>query len=242
MSRLSLRALPLALFASKQPAAELSRESSIPHFSSRASSFFRKLSASGRSSAGDTDFRRSQGRASTQDAFSFEGTESSEVTANDSLYTDHLAFRAVPVNDFLKNTALQWVLPITSINEDRLLKELGLPRDERDQIEGLHQKGQKLTAEAPKLKRKSSFIATGASLLLDIHIEKDGHAADRVSSEQLRAMRAGVRLALDPPADVGELQRRTAGWHVRPFPLGLRFSGKNMSPLPGWLAGAQHVA
>jgi hypothetical protein len=27
-----------------------------------------------------------------------------------------------------------------------------------------------------------------------------------------------------------------------PFPLGLRFSGKNMSPLPCWLAGAQNVA
>jgi hypothetical protein len=27
-----------------------------------------------------------------------------------------------------------------------------------------------------------------------------------------------------------------------PFPLGLRFSGKNMSPLPCWLAGAQSVA
>jgi len=29
---------------------------------------------------------------------------------------------------------------------------------------------------------------------------------------------------------------------LRPYPLGLRFSGKNMSPLPGWLSGCQHVA
>eukprot|EP00966_Prymnesium_polylepis_P205556 4763703-Prymnesium_polylepis.1 len=27
-----------------------------------------------------------------------------------------------------------------------------------------------------------------------------------------------------------------------PFPHGLRFSGKNMSPLPCWLAGAQYPA
>ena len=37
------------------------------------------------------------------------------------------------------------------------------------------------------------------------------------------------------------MQRRSAQWLLRPFPLGLRFSGKNMSPLPGWLAGAQNV-
>lgn len=38
------------------------------------------------------------------------------------------------------------------------------------------------------------------------------------------------------------MQKRTASWLVRPYPLGLRFSGKNMSPVPGWLGGAQNVA
>lgn len=38
------------------------------------------------------------------------------------------------------------------------------------------------------------------------------------------------------------MQRRTAGWLTRAFPLGLRLSGANMSPLPCWLAGAQFVA
>eukprot|EP00966_Prymnesium_polylepis_P314700 7271743-Prymnesium_polylepis.1 len=51
-----------------------------------------------------------------------------------------------------------------------------------------------------------------------------------------------VRLARHPPSKVGQLQRKTSKWMLRPFPLGLRFSGKNMSPLPCWLTGAQSVA
>eukprot|EP00966_Prymnesium_polylepis_P033738 784224-Prymnesium_polylepis.1 len=38
------------------------------------------------------------------------------------------------------------------------------------------------------------------------------------------------------------MQRRTSKLLVRLFPLGLRFDSKNMSPLPGWLAGSQNVA
>jgi len=37
------------------------------------------------------------------------------------------------------------------------------------------------------------------------------------------------------------MQRHTAQKLLRPFPLGLRFSGTNMSPLPGWLSGAQSI-
>ena len=51
-----------------------------------------------------------------------------------------------------------------------------------------------------------------------------------------------TRLAYDPPLGVAELQRRTMRWLTRPYPLGLRFSGINMDPLPGWQAGAHHVA
>jgi hypothetical protein len=60
-------------------------------------------------------------------------------------------------------------------------------------------------------------------------------------SEEQQTSRAVIRLAADPPLQVGRMQRRTSGWLVRPFPLGLRFSGKNMSPLPCWLTGAQNV-
>ena len=38
------------------------------------------------------------------------------------------------------------------------------------------------------------------------------------------------------------MQRLTARRMLRPYPIGLRFSGSNMSPLPGWLAGAHSIA
>eukprot|EP00966_Prymnesium_polylepis_P121521 2808497-Prymnesium_polylepis.1 len=38
-----------------------------------------------------------------------------------------------------------------------------------------------------------------------------------------------------------QCERLTFGL-LRADPLGLRFSGRNMSPLPGWLSGAQNVA
>mmetsp|Transcript_64229 Transcript_64229/g.191742 ORF Transcript_64229/g.191742 Transcript_64229/m.191742 type:complete len:606 (+) Transcript_64229:5599-7416(+) len=61
------------------------------------------------------------------------------------------------------------------------------------------------------------------------------------NGEQLAAQ-AIARLAADPPSEVGGLQRRTTTRLLRLFPLGLRFSGNNMSPLPCWLCGAQSVA
>jgi len=41
---------------------------------------------------------------------------------------------------------------------------------------------------------------------------------------------------------VHAMQRQTVDWLVRPYPLGLRFSGMNIDPLPCWLSGSQHVA
>jgi len=61
-------------------------------------------------------------------------------------------------------------------------------------------------------------------------------------TEDQLASRTIVRLAHDPPQEVGIMQRRAAISLLRPFPLGLRFSGKNMSPLPGWLSGGHCVA
>eukprot|EP00966_Prymnesium_polylepis_P272845 6303411-Prymnesium_polylepis.1 len=67
-----------------------------------------------------------------------------------------------------------------------------------------------------------------------------GEDGVHLTQEQVSS-RAAVRLAFNPPSEVGLVQRQTARFLLRPYPLGLRFSGKNMSPLPGWLAGAQSV-
>jgi len=69
--------------------------------------------------------------------------------------------------------------------------------------------------------------------------------ADRINDaedQQQRTSSALVQLALVAPPEVGRMQRRTAGWLLRPYPIGLRFSGSNMSPIPCWLSGAQHAA
>ena len=56
------------------------------------------------------------------------------------------------------------------------------------------------------------------------------HAGAGLTEEQLTS-RAVFRLTSNPPPEVGKLQRRTSELLLRPFPLGLRVSGKNMSPL-----------
>lgn len=54
--------------------------------------------------------------------------------------------------------------------------------------------------------------------------------------------RAAAQLAFDPPPQVAAMQKRTSTLLMRPYPMGLRFSGANMNPLPCWLGGAQSVA
>ena len=120
----------------------------------------------------------------------------------------------MPAPDFLSDVPPPWPLPITSIQEGKLLLAMGLPDAEVSQIEGLQ------IGRTP---------VDGAS------------TGPRLSEEQLSS-RAIVRLAANPPPEVGCLQKRTAMRMLRPFPHGLRFSGSNMSPLPGWLAGAQSIA
>ena len=128
----------------------------------------------------------------------------------DPSYAACLALRSHPVNKFFaQEMRPDWVLPISSINEDRLLMEMGLTQEQRNQIEGL-----------ASVRMRSQLGLTPQQL----------------------AMRAIVHLAADPPAGVGHFQRRTCRWLLRPFPLGLRFSGANMSPLPCWLVGAHSVA
>ena len=137
----------------------------------------------------------------------------SSSSLTDAFYASVLCLRSVPVPKFLDSAPAAWALPITSINEDRLLEELGLKRSERDQIEGLQ---------------------------VDLTTTAGQHGGFAMTEEL--SSRAIRRLAANPPAEVGRMQRRTAERLLRPYPLGLRFSGNNMSPLPGWLAGAQSVA
>jgi len=132
----------------------------------------------------------------------------------DEFYAGCLALRSLPVGSFLGSAPPQWVLPITSINEDRILKEMGVGEAERNQIEGLQ---------------------------LGMKVQSAGSAAFNLTIAQL-SMLAISRVARSPPLDVGKLQRLSAKKLLRPFPLGLRTSGKNMSPLPFWLTGAQNVA
>eukprot|EP00966_Prymnesium_polylepis_P291683 6736857-Prymnesium_polylepis.1 len=105
-----------------------------------------------------------------------------------------------------KKNNSKFILPITSMNEDRVLRELGLALDVRNEIEGLHG-------------GRSSSAAALSGL-----------------TEEQQMSRAVARLTANPPIEVGVMQRRACSYLVRPFPLGLRFSGKNMSPLPSWLA------
>jgi len=124
----------------------------------------------------------------------------------DPFYAGCLSLRSEPLPAFLRCDPPKTVLPITSINEDVLLKAIGTSVAERNRIEGLH----------------TSSAATGSELFEEMS-------------------RAIVQLAANPPPEVGRMQRRTAESLLRPFPLGLRFSGKNMSPQPCFLAGAQYI-
>mmetsp|Transcript_34887 Transcript_34887/g.96346 ORF Transcript_34887/g.96346 Transcript_34887/m.96346 type:complete len:737 (-) Transcript_34887:487-2697(-) len=144
----------------------------------------------------------------------YDPNSASSATVTDAYYAATLAVRSMPVSAFMSRAVGDYPLPITSINEDRLLLELGLDHEERSQLEGL------------KVSQKSSARSGSESGL----------------NEERQAARAIVRLAANPPEGVGRLQRRTARWLLRPFPHGARTSGKNMSPLPGWLSGAQSVA
>jgi hypothetical protein len=63
--------------------------------------------------------------------------EKSSKNTTDDFYASQLCVRSLPVAAFLKDAPPKWPLPITSINEDRLLRELGLTHTQRNDIEGL---------------------------------------------------------------------------------------------------------
>ena len=114
--------------------------------------------------------------------------------ATDEYYAACLTLRAEPVPAFLLDGPSKWVLPITSMNEERLLKLLGLPKADRNQIEGLR---------------------TGR-----IVVDGQRNALELLTEAQLAA-RAINRFAGDPLPEVGSMQRRTAHKLLRPYPHGM---------------------
>ncbi|KAL1507405.1 hypothetical protein AB1Y20_008247 [Prymnesium parvum] len=143
----------------------------------------------------------------------------SDHSGGDPFYHSCLAIRAMSISDFLAGKAPGWLLPITSFDEQRLLEALKLSRAEKNQLMGLG-------AQNGALFGMHHVTTVGASL----------------SKDEAVMANAAARLANDPPITIGRMQRRTVNWLLRPYPLGLRFSGKNMSPIPGWLSGAQGVS
>jgi len=160
------------------------------------------------------------GRTSSSSEFALNATERANShlrksyekskRSNDEMYASFLTLRAVPFSAFLAAAPSNWALPVTSISEDRLLKHMGLQKADRKLLEGL----------------QVAVRTSSASL------------GDGLTEEQLSA-RTIARLAADPPHETGRMQQLTTQKLLRPYPLGIRFSGKNMNPMPCWLAGAQ---
>ena len=113
--------------------------------------------------------------------------QKSSKTGTNDFYASILAVRAEPVSAFVAWSTPKSALPITSFSEDRYLKELGLPAEVRNRLEGL------------LVGRASSH---------------DGQ------TEEQQVSRAIIQLASDPPPTVGKMQRRSARWLMRPYPLG----------------------
>jgi len=136
---------------------------------------------------------------------------SSSADKIDPSYAACLAVRSVPLSIFVDGVASPTPLPMSSMREERYLRALKLSQAERNQMMGL-----------------------------GLPSNHEGEGVFGLSETQL-AYRAIAQLAERPPAAAGPLQRRTASWLLRLFPEGLRFSGTNMSPIPGWLGGAQSI-
>jgi hypothetical protein len=109
-------------------------------------------------------------------------TPSSKDTT-DEFYASLLCMRSEPIKGFLGSVS-KWTMPITSVNEDRMLKLLGISAYERNQIEGLQSS-------------RSQFAAG-------------------VTEEQ-QTTRAVMNFTTNPTRTVGVMQRRTAGWMLRPY-------------------------
>jgi len=142
-----------------------------------------------------------------------------EKQRTDKLLASITALRAHPFTELMKGVSSKWALPISSCNEEKLLKEgLGLSKEERKELMGI------------------GFIGPAA---ISARVSR---ASASTSSNSTPPGGVAARIAYDPPSSVVAMQRRTACSLVRTYPLGLRFSGANPNPLPQWLSGAQYVA
>jgi len=139
--------------------------------------------------------------------------QSTLKNSSDSVYANCLSIRSMPIGDFLASPCPGPKMIMTSTAEGRFLAMMDVHGAERSQIQGLQIRNSEL-----------------------------GSAGKLGLTEEQLSTRAVVRLAGNPPLRVGLMQRQTSQRLLRVYPLGLRFSGKNMSPLPGWLGGAQSVA
>ena len=117
--------------------------------------------------------------------------ESWKMTPTETYYASLLAFRSLPFQNFSEDLPPKWPLPISSVNEDRFLTEIGLAFNDRYEIEGL-QAG-----------RRNASGQSGA------------HLASTAREKQWSATRAVVRVAANPPREVGTFQRRTVHWAIR---------------------------
>ena len=142
------------------------------------------------------------------------GSRNSSKKLTDELYAGLLSVRSAPMASFLKDAPSRARVYMTSLDENGLLKRIGVTRADRDRIEGL-QSGIS----------NSSVVAQGRRSFTGLQVANE----------------AVARVARDPPTQVGVMQWRTTEKLLRIYPLGLRFSGSNMSPLPGWLSGGQSV-
>eukprot|EP00966_Prymnesium_polylepis_P334234 7389619-Prymnesium_polylepis.2 len=111
----------------------------------------------------------------------------------DELYATYVALRSVPYTSaFAGDTlrAARWELPISSINEDKVLQVMGLSADERDQIEGIQRgrgAGLELTEERQISQAIVRLAASPPSAL--------GHVQRRTSQRLLRAYPLGLRFS-----------------------------------------------
>ena len=107
----------------------------------------------------------------------------------DDFYAGYLSLRTANVETFLNAVRHYDEMNITSIEEDRLLREMGLSASERHIIEGLRRQRSPSGAATPDA--MSEF------------------------TEDSRSRLALVRLAANPPPETGALQRLTASWLLR---------------------------
>ena len=95
---------------------------------------------------------------------------------------------------------------------------MGLSEDDRNELEGL-------STRRSSLGRRGSVAARQKMLSSHIRQPSLSFPTGRKGSPPIPPLSFVGSLAYDPPDGVAEMQRRTASLLLRPYPLGLRFSG-----------------